>query len=417
MAAADQERASAGLDSSDRTAEAERLGAFYARHPYPRPETDLDAYRDGEAAILGSPDRFGRLLFPAGRPRAPLHILIAGCGTSQAAKYALLNPSAHVTGIDVSELSVAHTRDLQDRYSLRNLRVEQLALHRVGELQSQFDLIVATGVLHHQRDPSAGLAALTSVLKPSGVMHIMVYAQYGRTGVYMLQEYARLLGMGINDQDVEELGAVLETLGRDHPAHIFGRRSDDFRYPAGIADALLHPQDRAYTVPQLMAWLESASLQFGRWLLQAPYRSACSTALPPEHRARLAARSEVDDFAAMELWRGDRITHEFLCAHRAAHLSWEFDDAVKASAVPRAVRFPGARTNQIGLPPGSAAQLWHPAHRAQDLLMDVDADDKQLVDSLEEAQRISTLNHPKGKQDGLALLHRLWLADQVMIGA
>ena len=51
-----------------------------------------------------------------------------------------------------------------------------------------FDQIVCTGVLHHLADPDVGLSALRSVLKPDGAMQLMVYAPYGRTGIYMLQD-------------------------------------------------------------------------------------------------------------------------------------------------------------------------------------------------------------------------------------
>ena len=49
----------------------------------------------------------------------------------------------------------------------------------------------------------------------------------------------------------------------------------DFRNPDALADALLHPLDRAYTVPELYAWLERCGLTFGRWFEQAPYLPQC----------------------------------------------------------------------------------------------------------------------------------------------
>ena len=56
-----------------------------------------------------------------------------------------------------------------------------------------FDYIDCCGVLHHLPDPAAGVEALLSVLAPGGGMGLMVYAPYGRTGIYMLQEGLRLL--------------------------------------------------------------------------------------------------------------------------------------------------------------------------------------------------------------------------------
>ena len=72
-----------------------------------------------------------------GRPAKRLdnqEILIAGCGTSQAARYALGEPTARVTAIDISETSLRHTRRLQRKYRLENLTLHQLPIERVGEL-------------------------------------------------------------------------------------------------------------------------------------------------------------------------------------------------------------------------------------------------------------------------------------------
>ncbi|MGC2509540.1 MAG: class I SAM-dependent methyltransferase, partial [Acidobacteriaceae bacterium] len=157
---------------------------------------------------MESLENYARLWDDANRRRADFHlfwpdkpyreddsILIAGCGTSQAAKHAMRWPSAQVTGIDFSATSIHHTEQLKQKYDLKNLQLRQLAIERVAELGTSFDQIVCTGVLHHLPDPDAGLAALRSVLKPDGAMHLMVYAPYGRTGIYMLQEFCRRVGI------------------------------------------------------------------------------------------------------------------------------------------------------------------------------------------------------------------------------
>ena len=90
----------------------EAVRAFYESHPYPAPLRDLDRYRE----LYRNPDRrraWSLLLWPTEKPRAKREILVAGCGTSQAAVHALREPDANVTAIDISETSLRHTRDLQ----------------------------------------------------------------------------------------------------------------------------------------------------------------------------------------------------------------------------------------------------------------------------------------------------------------
>ena len=144
-------------------------------------------------ATGGSGTSFGarvdaHLFWPTEPYREDRSVLVAGCGTSQAAKYALRWPHAKVTGIDVSATSIQRTEKLKRKYRLDNLEVRQIAVERAGELGRRFDQVVSTGVLHHLPDPDAGLRSLRDVLEPGGAMHLMVYAPYGRAGVYMLQD-------------------------------------------------------------------------------------------------------------------------------------------------------------------------------------------------------------------------------------
>ena len=219
----------------DADAVAERVRAFYERHPYPPPvdepgEVSPRSGRTGDEAPRGLIISF----WPARPYREDHSILIAGCGTSQAAKHALRWPAARVTGIDFSATSVRHTEELKRKYGLHNLEVHQLAVERVGELGATFDQIVCTGVLHHlARSATRGCAALRDVLAPGGAMHLMVYAPYGRTGVYMLQEFCRRLGIAATDDGIRELVAALGALPPGHPLATLLREAPDFRNAGG----------------------------------------------------------------------------------------------------------------------------------------------------------------------------------------
>ena len=108
----------------------EDVRAFYERHPYPPPVDSLEKYRR-----LGQ-DRQKRradyhLFWPARPYREDQSILIAGCGTSQAAKHALRWPAAQVTGIDFSATSVRCYRGAQAEIQLEQSPGPP-ASHRAG---------------------------------------------------------------------------------------------------------------------------------------------------------------------------------------------------------------------------------------------------------------------------------------------
>src|SRR5438309_1630142 len=161
-----------------RTDAAANVRDFYERNPYPPAVESLERYRvlweDGQ---LRRQDH--HLFWPARPFRENPSFLVAGCGTSQAAKYAMRWPAARITGIDFSAASIRCTEELKRRYKLTNLQLHLLPIERAGELETRFDHIVCTGVLHHLADPVAGLRALRDMLEPDGAMLLMVYAPYG----------------------------------------------------------------------------------------------------------------------------------------------------------------------------------------------------------------------------------------------
>jgi SAM-dependent methyltransferase len=226
------------MRTSAPTNPADEVRAFYESHPYPAPIDNLDRHRE----LYRNPDRrraLSLLLWPTEKPQRNREILVAGCGTPQAATYALREPDARVTAIDISETSLRYTRDLQQKYRLRNLDLHRLAIEQVGELGRTFDQIVCTGVLHHLPDPDIGLRSLRNVLAPQGAMHLMVYATYGRAGIYMMQGYCRLLRVGATEAELLELGTVIGALSADHPIAGVSTRAKDFRNPDALVSTVV----------------------------------------------------------------------------------------------------------------------------------------------------------------------------------
>ena len=125
------------------------MTAFYESHPYPPPVDDLEAYRqlwDDRRRRADS-----HLFWPDEPYRDDRSILVAGCGTTQAAHYALRWPRAQVIGIDVSAKSIAFTQDLKRKHALDNLEVRQLAVERAARTRAK----LRAHRLHRRAAPSA----------------------------------------------------------------------------------------------------------------------------------------------------------------------------------------------------------------------------------------------------------------------
>lgn len=297
----------------------------YERWMYPQPILDI-----GEWLISNwqwfDPSHAQRVLWPEREPRAEMDILVAGCGTNQAAIFAYNNPAANVVAIDVSKPSLGHHRYLKDRYGMKNLTLHHLAIEDAERLGQQFDLIVSTGVLHHLASPETGLKALARCLRPDGVMALMLYARYGRLGVEMMQGVFRDLGLAQSDTAVLMVRETLEKLTADHPVKSYVSIAPDLRFDAGLVDTFLHGRERSYTVDDCLAFVASAGLVFQDFFLRAPY------VVPPANAGALwhsvASLPREKQWAVMERINFRNGCHFFMACHpERAAASYRIDFA------------------------------------------------------------------------------------------
>lgn len=314
--------------------ESEIVARQYEAWSYPRPEPDLTAYFAAGNYDFSDPSLFRRKLWPRKVEPGDLEILVAGCGTIQAATYAYRNPSCHVVGIDVSEPSLGHQKYLKQKHNLRNLDLHLMSLGDVAKLQGSYDLIVSTGVLHHLPDPDAGLRALRDVLRPNGVISLMLYGYYRRFGVYMLQQAFRLAGVKQDADGVKLVKDIVANLPSWHHANSYIAGAPDLQYDAGIIDTFLHPQDRAFTVPQVLAFAADNGLQFQSWLDNLNYsvEAAFPVGYPLIQIANSLPREE--QWHLVELVTQSLGCHRFLLCHPqrpAGDFTLDFSGASQAT--------------------------------------------------------------------------------------
>ncbi len=291
--------------------------AQYEEHPYP-PRDPADERR---RLIAGSPshvDELNHYVFGGARDFSrPFRALVAGGGTGDAtvmlAQQLADRGPGEVVYLDVSgaALEVARARvDARDLANVTFLRGSLLELERVAP--GAYDYIDCCGVLHHLEDPAAGLAALARALRPNGGMGLMLYGALGRTGVYPLQDAIRRLAGG--DVGSGRL-ALARRLVRDLPESNWLRRNpalgDHLRGDdAAFADLLLHPRDRAYTVPALAGLASAAGLSVTGFV--EPLRYDPATYLRDDTLiARAAALPWIERCALAESVAGNLKTHVF----------------------------------------------------------------------------------------------------------
>lgn len=338
------------------------VGRMYEAFPYPPPAYDLERSVAEGGFQIGDPTYWTPMLWPEGRKRERLKILVAGCGTTQAAWLAFTNRMSDVTGVDLSEESLAHERYLQDKHALANLRLYKGDLRDVDQIGDRFDLVICTGVLHHLDEPDAGMAALERVMAPDAALACMVYAIARRTGVYMMQDVFRRLGIKADADGVGFARRALASLPEWHFVQQYLQQASELKHDAAIADTFLNPKDRAYTVGQVLALVETNGLHFQGWFENSVYYPEGVAWLSPELAARVAQLPAREQWAAMEMISPALSTHYFFARKSAApEISFERSERLVPHRRPGITSRGGGRYGRAGraftLPPEDAARF------------------------------------------------------------
>jgi len=228
----------------------------YEENPYPRwvvassqPEPmAVDDYF--KANFPFSPFR------PLGR-RSSVDILIAGCGSGEhsigtARRY----QGAKVLAIDLSLSSLAYAQRKTRERGLANIEYAQADVLALGTIGRSFDLIEASGVLHHLSDPAAGWRELLKLLRPGGLMRVGLYSELARADVVAGRRFIAERGFDATATDIrrcrQEVLASLPVLAK----------FPDFYSISGCRDLLFHVQEHRFTIPRIKEFLDSEGLAF-----------------------------------------------------------------------------------------------------------------------------------------------------------
>jgi SAM-dependent methyltransferase len=283
----------------------------YDQWAYPPPVADLESWTKNNWDWF-DPFWAHRVLWPNQEYRPNLDILIAGCGTYQAAVFAFMNRAAKVVAIDVSRSALDHQQNLKDKHGLENLELHLLPIEEVSSLGRDFDLIVSSGVLHHLADPLAGLKALGECLRTDGALGVMLYARYGRFGVQLLETVFRDLGLSQDAASVQLVKDAMAILPGDHPVVTYLKRARDLLTDGALVDTFLHSRQRSYTVGECLDLVSSAGLTFQGWFHKTPYYPNHLLMPANGFTAMLDRLPDAELWSVMERLQTSNATHFFI---------------------------------------------------------------------------------------------------------
>ncbi|MDJ0608025.1 MAG: class I SAM-dependent methyltransferase [Kiloniellales bacterium] len=317
----------------------------YEAYPYPARDPADEAHR----LITGSPshrDELNHYLFGGRRDFSKeFRALVAGGGTGDAAimlaqQLAETGGPGQVVYLDPSAAARAVAEARARVRGLTNLGFVTGTIEDLPGLDlGRFDYIDCCGVLHHLADPGLALARLAGALAPGGGLGVMVYAPYGRTGVYPMQDMLRQIGGAAPlDQRVGLARRLMDAL----PATNWLKRNpflgDHKRGDAELVDLFLHSRDRAYSVPELAGLVEQAGLAVVSFVEPLRYRPE-SYLDDPVLREETAALDLLEAAAFAERLAGNMKKHVAYLAPEGAKVDRapRFD---RPEAIPKIERVP-----------------------------------------------------------------------------
>ena len=280
----------------------------YEENPYPRWRSVTRRPARALADVLTG-------LFPsldsAAIPPPRHHILVAGCGTGRhALNVAFRYADCDILAVDLSRASLAYGMRRAHEMGVDNIRFRQADILGLGAIEERFDLIEASGVLHHMADPLKGWAVLVGLLKPGGFMKLGLYSTLARQGIGAARRFVADRGHAATAQGVRAARAAIRALRHDDPVRQVADELD-FASVSGCRDLLFHVRETSFTLPQIEAAIAALKLDFlGFEVVEDGARLAYAKLFPGDRR-----RVDLDRWRQVEEQRPGafRTMYQFWC--------------------------------------------------------------------------------------------------------
>ncbi len=230
----------------------------YEENPYPRwikpaPAREAMSVADYFSSLFG--------LSGVGSQRDTVDILVAGCGTGQRlVETARQFKGAQVLAIDLSLASLAYARRQVEALGLDNVEFAEADILNMGTMDRTFDIVDASGVLHHLSDPWAGWRALLARLRAGGFMEVCLYSALARRDINAARAFVAERGYRPSAPDIRRCRQDILASGTAWAKSVANCR--DFFTTSECRDLLFHVQEHQMALPQIAAFLAESNADF-----------------------------------------------------------------------------------------------------------------------------------------------------------
>ena len=232
----------------------QRVRQQYEENPYPR-----WVHAAGQIAPMPIDQYFCDIsgFTPLGKIDA-LDLLVAGCGTGQVAiALAQKYLGAHILAVDLSLTSLCFAKRSTPAALAASIEYVQADILKLASIGRSFDVVDASGVLHHMADPLEGWRILLSLVRPGGLMHLGFYSETGRSDVVAARAFIAQRGFGSTPAEIRH---CRQEILKTHLASV--TRFNDFFSTSECRDLLFHVQENRLTIPAINNFVALNGLRF-----------------------------------------------------------------------------------------------------------------------------------------------------------
>jgi len=217
----------------------QRVSEFYNKIQFPGHYTQKNVMEKYDDFYL---EKYLAISYLKSRPK----ILDAGCGTGFTTHViSSLRTDAEILGIDFSKGSIEFAKNFSKNHNYPKVRFELMDLKNL-QLNSKFDLIHCSGVLHHIENPRPIFTNLCKLLEPEGLFILGLYHNFGRFSTHVRQKIFKL------------------TRGRFKSIDPRLRKENwsNERKQIWFNDQYQHPHEDSYSHRTVLKWFKEENLEF-----------------------------------------------------------------------------------------------------------------------------------------------------------